>query len=515
MADQNPQRQLYTPSASDDPYPPQQHPESSSNNTIQASSPLDRQTETIYSTSQLLRDLPVPSASAPAPRPPPSGDVSGTEQHRQIIGRRQREESDEEDGSETAAGTFTGPDQRDPKRRRRTGMWENNGDGSEPSGRNGNGNGPVANGSRGSERTLVTSTSNGASKSTAGALNGSSQNGKEPARPPQPTTYSGHDREEMTRLLMQALSEMGYQEAAASVGRDSGIELENPTVSAFRRAVLEGDWTRAEELLDGAVFAGDDTGTSSGGGLILAPNANKNKMRFVMRQQKYLELIQVRDTQRALVTLRTELTPLCQEQHTLQVLAGLLMCRDSMELMSKAKWDGLQGKSRSELLSQLSHHISPSVMLPEHRLAVLLQQVKTHQLSNCVWHTNPDPPSLYADHHCDRHAFPAETALELTAQTGEVWKVVFSHDGTKMVSCGSEDFVIIWDVPSFEVLHKLTVSGTMDSNLEDDYNGASGVGNITWSPDDSMIVTCGRDHHAKIWNVAVSIECSLPDKMSY
>lgn len=91
--------------------------------------------------------------------------------------------------------------------------------------------------------------------------------------------------------------------------------------------------------------------------------------------------------------------------------------------------------------------------------------------------------------------------LELNEQSGEVWKVAFSHDGSKMASCGSGQSVIIWDVPSFSVLQKLTVTGVMDVT-DDEYNGVLGVGSISWSPDDSMLVTCGRDNYAKIWNVS-------------
>lgn len=126
-------------------------------------------------------------------------------------------------------------------------------------------------------------------------------------------------------------------------------------------------------------------------------------------------------------------------------------------------------------------------MLPEHRLAVLLQQVKEGQISNCLYHTSAEPPSLYSDHMCDRSHFPSEIILQLDKHSGEVWQVSFSHDGSRMASCGMDRYVLIWDVPSFEVLHTL-----------DGHDG--GVGNIAWSPDDTMIITCGRDRYAKIWN---------------
>jgi WD repeat-containing protein 26 len=129
-------------------------------------------------------------------------------------------------------------------------------------------------------------------------------------------------------------------------------------------------------------------------------------------------------------------------------------------------------------------------MLPEHRLDVLLAQAKDYQISNCLYHTEGQSPSLYADHVCDRTSMPSETIAELDRHTNEVWQVRFSHDGTRLASCGADPAVLLWDVSSFEVIH------TLDAK--------HGVGNLAWSPDDTMIITCGRDKHARLWNTEVS-----------
>lgn len=132
-------------------------------------------------------------------------------------------------------------------------------------------------------------------------------------------------------------------------------------------------------------------------------------------------------------------------------------------------------------------------MLPENRLAVLLQQVKQNQIEACLYHTQAASPSLYSNHMCDRDDFPLESALELTDLTGEVWQVQFSHDGSRLAACGGADTVIIWDTETFDVRHRLA-------------GHEGGVGNVSWSPDDSMIVTCGQDKIARIWDAKVSTE---------
>jgi WD40 repeat protein len=135
--------------------------------------------------------------------------------------------------------------------------------------------------------------------------------------------------------------------------------------------------------------------------------------------------------------------------------------------------------------------ISPSVMLPENRLAVLLEQVKQSQIDTCLYHTQALSPSLYSDHFCDRRWFPTEVALDLTDMNDEIWQVQFSHDGSKLAACGSSRQVIIWDT------HTFSVTQVLDGHDE-------GVGNLSFSPDDSMILCCARDGYARLWSTSVS-----------
>jgi hypothetical protein len=169
----------------------------------------------------------------------------------------------------------------------------------------------------------------------------------------QQESYYGHNREEVTRIMIQALHELGYHAAADNVGEESGFQVESPDVVAFREAVLGGSWGKAEELLCGKGTRGAEQ--APGSGLVLAPGADRNTMRFRLRQQKFLELLEQRETGRALAVLRNELTPLCQEQHqTLHLLSRLLMCQNADDLRSRASWDGANGRSRQKLLAELS-----------------------------------------------------------------------------------------------------------------------------------------------------------------
>jgi len=74
---------------------------------------------------------------------------------------------------------------------------------------------------------------------------------------------------------------------------------------------------------------------------------------------------------------------------------------------------------------------------------------------------------------------------------GEIWQVRFSHNGKFLAGCGSGDMVFIWDMRTLRLAFSLT-------DLK------QGVGNIAWSPDDTRLVTCGRDGYARIWDMTVS-----------
>ena len=137
-----------------------------------------------------------------------------------------------------------------------------------------------------------------------------------------PTEFYGHDREEVTRLLIQGLGDLGYEQSAQRLSQESGYEVESSAVAAFRASILNGDWSNAE-----AVLFKKDTRRSSppdGGGVSIrngtAPHrsykfafvegTDKDDLRFLIREQKYLELLEKGDTTGAMMVLQAELQPL-------------------------------------------------------------------------------------------------------------------------------------------------------------------------------------------------------------
>lgn len=324
------------------------------------------------------------------------------------------------------------------------------------------------------------------------AVNGSEPshtNGATKKRSPhRPPIWQGHDREEVTRILIQGLFDLGYGETAQSLVGESGYELEAPSVAAFRSAILTGSWSEAESILLGASSTTNlPQEANTGAGLVLAEGADRGQMLFWIRQQKFLELLDQRDLTHALIVLRTELTPLDHDVHQLHALSTLLMC-PAEDLRTKAHWPETLEESRELLLQDLSRSIAPSVMIREHRLAELFDQVKQAQINSCLYHNTSIPPSLYSDHMCSRDGFPLRTLTLLEGHTDEVFHVRFSPDGTKLASASMDKTAIIYDTSTFSILHRLKEHGKE-------------VTSVAWSPDNSKLITCSKDSKARVWDV--------------
>ncbi|KAI1926513.1 hypothetical protein LOZ64_000279 [Ophidiomyces ophidiicola] len=354
-----------------------------------------------------------------------------------------------------------------------------------------------------------TSNTNGYSPITNGATSASKKaamsnilNGRSPHSPAQfqtngtsdpssSPTYYGHSREEVTRILIQSLYDLGYPDAATTLCRESKYELESGAVAAFRSCVVDGEWAEAERILLESLYEDEKSmanGKQRSGnhGLVLAKDADKNEMLFCLRQQRFLELLDRRDLATALMVLRNELTPLNHDISRLHALSSLLMCPPE-DLRAQAGLEASVISSRQKLLDVLSKSISPSVMIPQHRLAALLDQVKQGQINRCLYHNTAETPSLYSDHMCDRAQFPREAVTELSHHTDEVWYLEFSHDGTKLATASRDRSVIIYDAKTFNLLHRL-----------EDHTGP--VAFTTWSPDDTKLISCCQDYRARLWD---------------
>ncbi|KAG6865928.1 hypothetical protein C0991_010429 [Blastosporella zonata] len=328
---------------------------------------------------------------------------------------------------------------------------------------------------------------------TNGSTNGlhHPKNGKAIAKVTLPGTNLYDDtpvnREEYVRLVIQSLRDVGYIESAATLEAESGFVMEAPEVADFRQCILDGSWTKAETALMRLGVTDEDALWDA---------------RFLINQQKYLELLEAKKTTQALHVLRNDLAPLdvdSDQLHTLSrhavcfplhvfalTLYSLMMCSEPDDLRQRAGWDGAAGYSRRQLLHSLQQYIPSSIMIPQRRISTLLNQAQAHQRQHCLYHNSPSDSSsfsLYTDHHCNKSAFPRITTTILEVHSNEVWNMEWSHDGLLLATASKDESAIIWRLSD------------ADGNMRDKW-GETGIRitDLAITPDFSRLVSVGMQH---------------------
>ncbi|OCH88195.1 WD40 repeat-like protein [Obba rivulosa] len=304
------------------------------------------------------------------------------------------------------------------------------------------------------------------------------------------------DREEFVRLVIQSLRDVGYIESAATLEAESGYVMEAPEVAEFRKCILDASWDRAEAALL-RLGVGDDD--------------RLWEAKFLISQQKYLELLEAQKTTAALHVLRNELAPMHVDPDQLHSLSSLMMCSDPEDLRQRAGWDGAAGSSRRRLLVNLQQYIPSSVMMPQKRFATLLDQARQFQLSRCLYHNAPLSPrgfTLYTDHQCDRNAFPRVTTAILAVHSDEVWNLQWSHSGTYLATASKDKSAIIWRIGSDR---DPTLREYLPESVLRDHPYP--VGCVAWSLDDSVLLTAS-EHYINLWNTRTGVCMKTLDEHS-
>ncbi|WAR56506.1 hypothetical protein PtB15_7B355 [Puccinia triticina] len=336
-----------------------------------------------------------------------------------------------------------------------------------------------------------------------------------PAAPPKNLTQDFHSLlktfsdglQEIVRLLLQSLKEIGYPAAAMTLEVESGFSLDpSPEITSFRQNLLNGKWREVDALLLREYLRySDQSDHAPINPSPLSPVFNKHDSCDSRISQSLfgvdahvLKLLESRQIRKALVVLRSEIAPLVtppsqngsasstqkpksppsgiglpftnklpsspanaalagwsttQDEdpgvQRLCLLSSLMMCGTSEEVRERAEWDGVACGSRVKLLEELQELIPPQKLLPHQRLPHLLEQSKTLQRLQCLYHVTNPPISLLSNHTCSRSAFPTETSHVLSRHTDEVWRIEWSHDGRRLASADRAKTCIIWKlVPS-------------------------------------------------------------------
>ncbi|KAI7054010.1 WD domain-containing protein, partial [Hortaea werneckii] len=217
------------------------------------------------------------------------------------------------------------------------------------------------------------------------------------------------------------------------------------------------------------------------------------------------------DANSALSVLRNELTPLKRDIGRLHALSSLMMTPSAEEMRAQSGWDGAQGSSRNFLLSEISKSISPSVMIPEHRLATLFTAVQEDQILNCRYHNTTAQPSLYTDHECSPDDFPLHSLTELRNHTDEVWHLDFSHDGSLLATAGKDGLVCIYETQNWRLVHEIREHERGAHHSD----GGRGVCYVSFSPDDRYLISCSQNNEFIVISVREGRRVAHADHFDY
>lgn len=279
-------------------------------------------------------------------------------------------------------------------------------------------------------------------------------------------------RSEFVRIITKALYSLGYERSGAILEEESGIPLYIPMVDSFMQQVLDGDW-------DGSIASLHKINISDEV-LKLAS--------FLILEQKFCEYLEKDKVVDAVHTLRTEITPLKIKSKRVHELSICIICPSHLSQSSMNH----TFNSRPKLLEELHKVLPPTLMIPDGRLEHLVEQALNVQREACYFHNALDTClTLYTDHHCRKDQIPSQTTQILQGHGDEVWFVQFSNNGKFLASSSRDNSAIVWEVHKDGALSlRHTLTGHQNPVLM-----------ISWSPDDSQLLTCGFDEVVRRWDV--------------
>jgi WD repeat-containing protein 26 len=321
--------------------------------------------------------------------------------------------------------------------------------------------------------------------------NGSAFAGTEMSTAPRPSevTALGHDKRELVRLLVQAMDSLGYSGSARALERESGTIAICPAMRCLRQCILDGEWSEVERVFDKASNS-------------FRTESDSAAARFVVYEQQFLELLDVGKTSEALHCLRNHVAPHCPRPELLHKLPLLCMCSSPDEVRRRANWTGTGIQSRSAVLRKLQKFIPPDVLLQEDRLESLVQQAIDVQKRLAMFpYTKQNRVSLLENLEHSPVRVPRSEICRLRGHADEVWFVQFSHSGRYLASASKDTSVIIWDWAGLRdgtVKEEDAIRHRLKGHSQD-------ICLLSWSPDDTHLLSCGKDCSIRLWNAESGI----------
>ncbi|KAL8431250.1 hypothetical protein ACSSS7_005398 [Eimeria intestinalis] len=273
--------------------------------------------------------------------------------------------------------------------------------------------------------------------------------------------WRGFDKEEVLRLILQTLEEMGYRSVAASLEEASKVELLKPDVRILKQSVLAGDWQEA------------------GRALLRLPldRLTRQACWFLLMQHNFLEaLLDPEGTlERKIACLRNDLSASAFDSATTERVyecASLLMYQGT-ELTAHAL--RISCLSRSQLFNRLLCLLPSSVAMHPSSLATILSHARLFQVLCCPLHAEPQfsRESIVVPHRCKMPLLPQSCTGCLHAHQKEVWALAVAskrpQSAETLIASGAADkSVCVWALTTDEgSCDRCSLSGQDEEDLSD------------------------------------------------
>lgn len=279
-------------------------------------------------------------------------------------------------------------------------------------------------------------------------------------------------KHEFIRVIIQCLYSLGYEESAACLESEANVSYKSAEFKLLESQILGANWDDCFDTLYGIKDLTDEVRASAV---------------FLVFKQCLLEILSRGDDSMALALLRKQISSLNVGKEKVHKLAFGMLSGKEMEKVE----DHIICELRKRLLTKLEKVLPPPIALPERRLEHLVEMAVSAQIDSCMYHSSIDAVTICEDHHCGRDQIPTETYQILTDHKNEVWFVQFSNNGQYLASSSSDCSAILWEVMDDG---ELRLKHTLQSHQNP-------VSFVAWSPDDTMLLTCGNAEVLKMWDV--------------
>lgn len=281
--------------------------------------------------------------------------------------------------------------------------------------------------------------------------------------------YDSFKRDEVVRIVTQALEELDLDSYARMLEKESGVLLVPRPVQELEVAILSGQWNdvvwRLKELPLG--------------------NGVRRDCITLVRQHEFMELVNKGDNIASLDMFYKD-TAKDLGKDTIQQLC-FLYNKDQKGILARAQ---AAPKKREALIVRVKRKLPPELVLPPHRLGKLLQQAKAHQIQDRDTHIYPKPPkySLMFDIAKKKNSTEVFDKLQVPGYDSEVTTAVYSATGNLVAVAHESSTVRILDTKqNYREIKALR--GEHDKK----------VFKMCWSSDDEILLTVGRDDKLIFW----------------